>query len=276
MYNLNQAITNYTFRRFTMNWLPLINILTLVLMLISNGLATGLSLGGRTTGEISDAFPVLFTPAGYVFSIWGIIYIALIAFSIYQALPAQKDNLRLKKIGIWFTVSNLLNTAWIFLWQYGFFTITLFVMLALLASLIIIYLKLSPAQKASNSAENWLVNVPFSIYLGWISVATIANFSVTLYNLGWTGGGIPQTVWAAVVIAVGAALGVIMALREHQTAYPLVLVWAFLGIVAKQSAYQPVVTAAYAGVAVVLVAVILNTAVSLRRAATSKAAHVRS
>lgn len=259
-----------------MNWLPIINILTLVVMLISNGLATGLPLGGRTTGQISDAFPVLFTPAGYVFSIWGVIYLGLIAFSIYQALPAQKDNPRLKKIGVWFSVSNLLNTAWIFLWQYGFFTITLFVMLALLASLIIIYLKLSPAQKTANSAENWLVNVPFSIYLGWISVATIANFSVTLYNLGWTGGGIPQTVWAALVIAVGAALGIYMALREHQTAYPLVLVWAFLGIVVKQSAFASVVTAASVGAFLVMAAAIINIAASLRPTAPHKPVTVRS
>jgi tryptophan-rich sensory protein len=255
-----------------MNWLPITNILTLVIMLISNGLATGLSLGGRTTGEISDMFPVLFTPAGYVFSIWGIIYIALIAFSVYQALPSQKDNPRLKKIGIWFTLSNVLNTIWIFLWQYGFFTLTLLVMLALLATLIIIFRSLAPAQKPANLAENLLVNVPFSIYLGWISVATVANFSVTLYNLGWTGGGIDQSIWAAVVIAVATGLGVIMALREHQTAYPMVLIWAFLGIVAKQGAYPTVVTAAYLGAALVAIALIVNLASGLRRLSGSKPA----
>ena len=100
-----------------MKKMQLINLLTLLVTLIVNGLANALPINGITTGAISDSFPVFFTPAGYVFSIWGVIYIGLIAFGIYQALPGQRDNPRLLRLGPWFAISNLLNTAWIFLWQ---------------------------------------------------------------------------------------------------------------------------------------------------------------
>ena len=248
-----------------MNWMPLVNIISLLVTLVANGLATGLSLGGRTTGQISDAFPVLFTPAGYVFSIWSVIYIGLIAFAIFQALPSQKSNPRLARIGPWFTISNLLNTAWIFLWQYGYFTLTIFVMLALLFSLAVIFRRLNQGRERVNGKENWMVNIPFSIYLGWISVATIANFSITLYNLGWTGGGIPQEIWASGVILVAMLLGLLMALRERQTAYPLVLIWAFIGIAVKQNLYPPVVMVAIAGALVLSLTLLLRTIIRIRQ-----------
>lgn len=241
-----------------MNKLVFINIFSTAIMLVANGLATGLSLGGRTTGEISDAFPVLFTPAGYVFSIWGIIYFGLIGFSIYQALPSQRNNPRLKKIGVWYTLSNILNTVWIFLWQYGFFTVTIFVMLGLLISLMMIYLRLKSFKGPQNHSDTWLINIPFSIYLGWISVATIANFSITLFNLGWKGGMISQEIWASVLISIGVLLGMIMVLKEHQPAYAFVLVWAFAGISVKQNAYPLVSTISIAAAGLVLVAILIH------------------
>jgi len=248
-----------------MNWWVVSNILTTVVMLIANGLATGLPLGGRTTGEISDSFPVLFTPAGYVFSIWGIIYIGLIGFSIYQALPSQRNNPRLKKIGGWYILSNIFNTIWIFLWQYGYFTLTIFAMLGLLVSLIVIFLKLGISKKPLNQSENWLVNIPFSIYLGWISVATIANFSVALFNLGWSGGPISQEVWAVILISIGSLLGVIMALKEHQAAYAFVLVWAFLGISVKQNAYPLVSSFSLAAAGLVFVANMIHFGIQIKK-----------
>jgi hypothetical protein len=248
-----------------MNKFRLLNVITLLVTLVANGLATGLSLGGRTTGQISDSFPVLFTPAGYVFSIWSVIYTGLIAFTIYQALPSQKSNPRIERIGPWFIISNLLNTAWIFLWQYGYFTLTLFVMLPLLFSLAMIFRRLNQGGESVKRSENWLVNIPFSIYLGWISVATIANFTITLYNLGWTGGGIPQELWAIAVILVAILLGLFMTLRQKQIAFPLVLIWAFIGIAVKQSAYVPVEYAAILGAALLAITLILRVLTSRRQ-----------
>jgi translocator protein len=247
-----------------MNKIKLINIITTVIMLVANGLATGLSLGGRTTGQISDSFPVLFTPAGYVFSIWGIIYIGLIGFSIFQILPSQKNNPRLQKLGIWFTLSNLLNTAWIFLWQYGYYTLTAVVMLGLLYSLIVVFLKLDISQKPVNNRENWLVNIPFSIYLGWISVATIANYSVAFFNLGWTGSPLSQETWTIILIGIASLLGMIMAIKERQVPYAMVLIWAFIGINIKQNAYPVVSTTALIGVGAVTAAILIHIGLQMR------------
>jgi benzodiazapine receptor len=247
-----------------------INLVTLILMLVVNGLANALPINGITTGEISDSFPVLFTPAGYVFSIWGVIYIGLIAFGIYQALPGQRTNPRLLRVGPWFAISNLLNTTWIFLWQYGYFTLTIFVMLGLLTSLLIIFQRLSISEKPEKRPETWLVNIPFSIYLGWISVATIANFSVTLYNLGFKGGFLSQEAWTVAVILVATILGLVMTWHQRQIAYPLVLVWAFIGIMVKQSAIQPVVITAGLATILIVAVIILKAATSLIKSNASK------
>jgi translocator protein len=220
--------------KIVLNWVALLVTIGV------NGLATGLPLGGRTTGEISDSFPVFFTPAGYVFGIWGVIYLALIGFAIFQSLPAQRNNPRLERIGYWFVASCVFNSAWIFLWQYGIFPLTILAMLGLLISLIMVYQRVGIGLQRVPASETWLVNVPFGIYLGWVSVATIANASVLLYYLGWGGGIIPPTVWTVIVLLVATALGAVLIFTRREVAYPLVLVWAFAGIYVKQSATQMV------------------------------------
>jgi hypothetical protein len=159
----------------------LINALTLAGMLVVNALANALPLNGKNTGEISDSYPVLFTPAGYVFSIWGLIYIALIGFAVFQALPGQKTNPRINRIGGWFALSNILNMAWLFAWHWEVLWLSVVFMLGLLASLLVIYTRLEIGVHARTSPlEQALVDFPFSLYLGWISVATIANLSAAL------------------------------------------------------------------------------------------------
>ncbi|MCX5977186.1 MAG: hypothetical protein NTV33_10275 [Coprothermobacterota bacterium] len=153
------------------------NVIAVLAMIVINILANALPFNGQNTGAISDRFAVFFVPAGYVFSIWGLIYIGLLLFAIYQALPSQRDNPRLVKIGYWFAFSSLANIAWLFLWHYLQFTRTIFAMLALLISLLVIYLRLGIGKENVPSSERWMVQTPFSIYLGWISVATIANSS---------------------------------------------------------------------------------------------------
>src|SRR5574338_1246700 len=123
--------------------------------LVVNGLANALPLNGQNTGQISDRFDVYFVPAGYVFSIWGIIYLGLIAFGIFQALPAQRENPRLRATGWWIVLSGLANSTWIFLWHYQQFPLTVVVMLVLLASLIIIYLRLGIGRSSVPTTENW-------------------------------------------------------------------------------------------------------------------------
>ena len=116
-----------------------VNVLAILLTIGINGLANALPLNGQTTGEISDRFQVYFVPVGYVFSIWGLIYLALIGFAVYQALPAQRENPRLRRVGALFELSCVANVAWLFLWHYEVFALTVVAMVTLLLSLIAIY-----------------------------------------------------------------------------------------------------------------------------------------
>ena len=176
-----------------------------VLTIVVNGLATSLPINGIATGAISDQFPVLFTPAGYVFSIWGVIYLALIAYTVYQALPSQRTNPRLRAIGWIYVVSGLANSGWIFLWHYFQFGISVIVMLVLLVSLVLIYLRLWPSRNTVSRGEWWTTNLAFSIYLGWITVATVANITIFLYSIGWNGGGISPELWTITMLVIAAA-----------------------------------------------------------------------
>jgi benzodiazapine receptor len=221
------------------------NIIAVAATLVVNGLANAIPLNGQQTGEISDRFQVYFVPAGYVFAIWGLIYLGLIAFGIYQALPAQRANPRLRAIGYWFVASCVANIAWIFLWHYNYFVWTLFAMLGLLICLIIIYQRLGTGLRKSSPAETWCVQIPFSIYLGWISVATIANVTDVLYILKWNGFGLNPQLWAVVMLIIALIVGGLMAWRRADWAYLLVFVWAFAGIGVKQADFSLVANAAW-------------------------------
>lgn len=220
-------------RNLALIWL---NVILAVGTIVMNILANALPLNGQNTGEISDRFNVLFVPAGYVFSIWGLIYIGLIAYVVFQALPAQRNNPRLARVDALFVVASVANVAWLFFWHYNLFLLTLVAMLALLGSLIGIYLALGIGRSAVADAERWAVRVPFSIYLGWVSVATIANVTDVLDFVGWSGWGLEPAALAALMLAVGVVLAALVAFTRHDTAFVLVFVWAYIGIALKQAA----------------------------------------
>lgn len=213
-----------------------LNLLTFVSTVTINGLANALPINGQTTGEISDRFAVYFVPAGYVFSIWGLIYLGLLGFVVYQLLPAQRDSQRLARIGYWFVLSCLANGVWILLWHYEFFALTVAVMLILLISLIAIYLRLDIGRVQVEAAEKWLVDIPFSIYLGWITVATVANVTAVLSYWNWSGWGIDAQAWAVIMLLIATGLAVMMSWTRRDLVYALVIVWAFVGIAVKHMA----------------------------------------
>ena len=225
------------------------NLLSVLLALAVNILASTLPLNGQNTGEISDRFQVYFVPAGYVFSIWGIIYIGWIAFTIFQLLPSQRENARLRRLGYLFAISNLANAAWLFCWHYNLFGLSVLVMLTLLGLLIASYLRLNVNRARVSAGEYWSVDVMFSVYLGWITVATVANITDWLYFVGWDGFGIPAQTWAVIMLIIASLLGLAMALTRRDVGYLAVLVWAFIGIAVKQTSAPLVVTSAWVAAA---------------------------
>ncbi|MCS6994958.1 MAG: tryptophan-rich sensory protein [Anaerolineales bacterium] len=225
---------------------PMVNVLSVAATIVMNILANALPFNGQNTGEISDRFQVFFVPAGYVFSIWGLIYIGWIAFAVYQALPAQRANPRLQKLGYWFALSGVFNSLWLLCWHYNLFGLSVLVMLALLATLIVSYLRLDVGRAVVSPAERWCVDTPFSIYLGWITVATVANVTDWLYFVQWSGWGIAAPTWAVIMLVVASLPGLLMALTRRDAGYLFVLVWSFAGIGVKQSAFPVVATSAWA------------------------------
>jgi hypothetical protein len=243
-------------------------VLTVIATITINILANALPINGLNTGQISDSFQVYFVPAGYVFAIWGLIYLGLIylgliAYTVYQALPSQRNNPRLRATGWWIALGGVANSAWIFLWHYELFPWTLLAMLTLLGSLIVTYLKLDIGRSRVPSAETWMARVPFSIYLGWISVATIANVADVLDYVNWNQWGFSDGTWMMGMLAVVVVLAGLMSFTRRDAAYIAVILWALAGIGVKFPRHGPVTFAIWT--AFVLVAVGLAAAYLLRR-----------
>src|SRR6056297_4001126 len=216
--------------------LSLLNLFTFVLVLTVNAMANILPINGLTTGDVSDNYINLFTPAGFTFSIWGLIYTLLGIFVIYQLLLSfkEKNTQIVEKLGYYFIISNILNSLWIYTWHNLMISLNLVVMILLLISLIMVYQKLNIGNTSDGKKIKIVVHIPFSIYLGWISVATIANFSAFLVSINWNGFGLSETFWTVLVLAVAVLLGGIFALKKQDIFYTLVVVWAFIGILSKR------------------------------------------
>jgi hypothetical protein len=225
-----------------MKTFALLNIIGYLGTLVLNGLANALPINGYNTGQLSDMYPNLFVPAGLTFSIWGVIYLLLGIFVVFQAIVAfssGKNNAFVQKIGPWFFISCLANMSWILAWHYQFVPLSLVIMLGILGSLIMIYQRLEIGRKSAGGSEKFLVHLTFSIYLGWITVATIANVTTLLVDIGWAGFGLEGSIWTVIVMVVALAIGLTIAFRRNDIFFPLVLIWAFFGIYIKRTALDP-------------------------------------
>jgi hypothetical protein len=219
--------------------------LSVVATIAGNALANILPFNGQSTGAVSNKFDVLFTPAGYVFGIWGLLYLTWLLFAVFQLLPAQQRNPRLVRVGHLFAMSGAANVAWLWLWHHEYFGLTVVVMLTLLGLLIACYLRLDAWRARVSRVERICVDLPFSLYLAWISVATIANITIFLRHAGWSGWGLPEPAWAVIMIGVATCLGAVACLHRRDFAFAAVLAWAFIGIADKQAATPAVVAAAW-------------------------------
>lgn len=218
----------------------------------ANALTNILRLNGQTIGDVAARFPLPIIPARHTFGIWGVIYSGLIGYAVYQALPRQRDNERLRRIAWPFVVSCAANVTWLVLWHYNRFRLNLGAIVGLLLALITIDLRLGQAR--GPWVEQLLVRLPFSIYLGWISVATIINTAVTLYDAGWEGTPASREAWTAGLLSLGAALGATMGVGRGDPAFPAVIAWAFSGVATKQAGTPLVAPMAWAAAAASLAA----------------------
>ncbi len=233
-------------------------VIAFALTLVFNGMATTGALGGRPTADISNSYAVYFVPANLTFSIWGVIYLGLAAFVMYQALPAQRNNPYASKIGWLFVLSSVANAGWLAFFQTEQFLASVPVMLVLLGLLIAIYLRLDVGKPGVSRAMQWTMQIPFSIYLGWITVATIANIAQTLFAAGYESlFGIDGAAWAAIMLVAGTLIASLVIYRGRgNVAYGLTILWAFVGIVIKQSD-TALVWGTAAAMSVVILAVLI-------------------
>ena len=215
------------------------NILAIIFTIIINAIAVILPLNNKTTQQLSDDLPNLFVPAGLTFSIWSIIYILWIVFAIYQTRDLFKkreiEMPFLHQITFLFILSGVANSAWIFAWHYQYVGLSLLIMIVLLFTLLASYVRLNIGKENVPLAEKLCVHVPFSVYLGWITVATIANFTAFLVSVHWDGFGISPVTWTMVVLGVTTLITILMLVLRKDIAYSLVVIWAALGIYLKRT-----------------------------------------
>ena len=230
------------------------NIVFFVLTVIMNSLAGSTKIiGGRTTADVSNANLTLITPAGYVFAIWGVIYILLGVFVVYQVLPSQKGKDYISRISWLFILSSIVNIAWLFVWQYEYLSLSVLLIFGLLITLIAIYVRLGIGKSKAILREKLAVHLPFSVYLGWITVASIADVAGTLVSYNWNGFGIAPSTWAILVVAVTLVITMLTLATRKDIAYSLVIIWALAGIGINHTGNQTVV--ALTGIASALVAI---------------------
>lgn len=229
-------------KRSTLDWGG--NLVAFALMILANVLSNALPINGQSMPEISAKYPSLFTPAGFTFSIWGLIYLALLVFVVWQALPAQRDSARLAGLSVYFKVNCLANAVWIVVWHYDFLALSLIVMFVILATLVLIYRELIPDIDSATFLEHLVLYLPFSLYSGWIAVATIANASVLQTGNGWDGVFLTSVQWTLVKIALAGAIGTTVIIRFRDPVFATAIAWAAYGISVMQSATPAVSGAA--------------------------------
>ena len=240
--------------------LSILNLLGFLGTVVVNALANILPINNITTGALSDLYPNLFVPAGLTFAIWGLIYVLLGIFVIYPLVPSVRKDAQkvdfVRRIGPLFFISCLANIGWIFAWHYQILPLSLVFMLILLGCLLAIYLRLKVGKSEAAKAERYFVHLPFSVYLGWITIATIANVTALLVNINWGTWGLGEQFWAVAVIIVGIAITLSILFTRRDIYYSLVVDWALLGILLKRLA---VTTPVQSVVIVTIVGLVLVT-----------------
>lgn len=253
-------------KRTTGNWLAWLNLVGFLLMVVVNYLANALPINNLDTGQLSDKYPNLFVPAGFTFSIWGVIYLLLavfVFFSLKQAITGRQVFPAFKTTGLLFFLTCLANAGWIFAWHYEQLFLSLLLMLTMLVLLILIYQRLTSRPYEEKQHDRFPARLPFSLYLAWIGVATVANTTAVLVGFGWNGFGLSPQFWTVIALALITVLTLIFILKKKDLLFGLTAIWALSGILYKRvqdtsSADRAVETAVVAALCLILLVLIFR------------------
>ncbi|MEL6439797.1 MAG: tryptophan-rich sensory protein [Cyanobacteria bacterium J06621_8] len=236
-------------------------IITLVSILAAFGTNIWANLNppqGMTIGDVSQQVfgEVLITPANYAFAIWGLIYLGLISFAIYQVLPISKNEFLLPKIGYKLVIASISQIIWVYFFLNGYYAASFLAMLCILLSLIGAYWSLPFKQRISR-IQKWLIRTPLSIYLAWISVATVVNAASVLDFWQWKGWGLSPVGWTVVMLLIAGFITHLVTIPRLDFAYAGVFVWAAIAIAIK-NAEQTMIAGTAIGLSIILVVLLLS------------------
>ena len=211
----------------------IVNISFFGCVLVLNYLANQLPLGGVTQRELAAEYQLLLTPAGYAFSIWGVIYLGLVVYIVSQALPQTRSEQQIRSLDKPFRISCFCNMGWLFAWHHRAVTISVFLMLGLLLSVAWAYRSLDKERGRYRRSSEWIIERTFSLYLGWVSIAMTLNLSIFFSQLGWSGLPLTPQTWATLLLVLLSILFLALAIPRRDFALLFVLAWAALGIFVK-------------------------------------------
>ncbi|PQA58339.1 tryptophan-rich sensory protein [Siphonobacter curvatus] len=226
---------------FAIKTLQILNFVTFLITLVVNWAAVSLPLNGKSTRQLSDQYPNLFTPAGLTFSVWGVIYTMTAIFVFFQlkglfsSLSSDYVNRVVRRLSGWFIASNLLNATWIIAWHYEYVTLSVVIMLAILVTQLTLLVRVHEVSEVDTSwGQRFVVRTPFGLYAGWISIATIANITAWLVSINWNQFGVSAEVWTVIMIITGTILAQLVLFTLRSVSYGLVVIWAIVGIILKR------------------------------------------
>jgi hypothetical protein len=238
--------------------LQVLNGIAFVSVVFINYLSNTGVMNGRTIGSLSDTIRSLFTPAGYAFSIWGLIYTFLLGFIIYQGrslfVKVKNDDF-VEKIGFWFIISCIANSAWVFFWIYEYIGISCICIFLLLFSLLKIVMNNSMQLQNVKKSKLLLVVLPFVIYSGWVTVASVANVSSYLVKIDWNGFGISAEIWTIIMIIIASLINIMVVFKRNMYAFAFVGAWALIAIgVANNTSLNSITLVAYCAAGLLIIA----------------------
>ena len=217
------------------NTLKVFNVIALLIVLIVNYLANALPINGVKTADISNRYFNEFAPANITFSIWAVIYTLILGIMVWQFEGRNHlKGIAVKSIAMWFIINCILNAAWLMAWHYEAFVISLLLMSGILVSLVQLN-KIEYQQLSPHTPTKWLLQSAFGIYLGWICIATIANFTTFFVSIHFSKYGLSDTVWTCGFIGIGSITAALLVVRFKNIYIGLAVLWALIGIVIRQS-----------------------------------------